>query len=95
MQQTRNRWWLILLPPLMFLLKDIIATIAVLSTEPGITAKAKLYYVIALIPGGFVVDNASSAIFVNVIVGAFISLILYILLIQRKRFAGRLRHPSK
>lgn len=85
MRQTRTKIWLLILPPLVIFLKDVAATMAVLSTEPGITARAKLYYVIALLPGALVVDNAGSAMLVNLLFGALLGLVLYLLLTGRKK----------
>jgi hypothetical protein len=48
-KQVSKAW--LLVPPLAFLLKDIVATIALLSREPGITANAAFYYAIAMLPG--------------------------------------------
>ena len=76
--------WVPILPPIAVLLKDIIATMAILSIEPGITAKASRYYAIALLPGSIVV-NPGSAIVVNLIFAAFMSLILYLLLTGSRR----------
>ena len=76
--------WVPIIPPIAILLKDIIATIAVLSAEPGITAKASRYYAIALLPGSLVV-NTGSAMVVNLIFAAFMSFILYLLIINSRR----------
>jgi len=49
------------LPAVLFLVKDIIATLVVLSYEPGITGPAVLHYAYALLPGTlFVVTGWSS-----------------------------------
>lgn len=74
-----SRLWLIL-PPLLVFLKDTIATLAILATEPGITAKAKYYYALALLPGSWVVDDAFPATIVNVLLGALIGLALFLCL---------------
>lgn len=72
------------LPTLFFIVKDITATIAILSTEPGITARASFYYSIALLPGTLLVSNGN-AFFVNILFGAFLGWLLYLLEIRRKR----------
>jgi hypothetical protein len=81
--RTTSRFWLIA-TPLGFFLKDVIATIALLATEPGITAKASYYYALALLPGPLVFDDAGSAMVVNVIFGALVGLIPYLLLKRRR-----------
>jgi high-affinity Fe2+/Pb2+ permease len=74
----------LLLIPLAFLVKDIIATIAVLSREPGITERAVFYYAIALLPGTLVFTTGS-AIPVNFFIGVLISVIIYLVLKLRPR----------
>jgi len=81
--RTTSKLWLIA-PPLGFFLKDVIATNALLATEPGITAKAKNYYALALLPGALVVDDAGPATVVNMIFGALVGLIIFLLLSRRK-----------
>ena len=74
----------LLLIPLAFLVKDIIATMAILSTEPGITERAVFYYALALLPGTLVV-RTGSAIPVNLVFGVTISIIIYAVLKLRAR----------
>jgi hypothetical protein len=76
-RQRLIRILLLVVPPSAFLLKDIVATIAVLSTEPGITAKASLYYHTALVPGVLWFDPEAAMLF-NFIFGALVGLILYL-----------------
>lgn len=76
--------WLIL-PPLLVILKDTIATFAILATEPGITAKAKSYYALALLPGSCIVDDAFPAIIVNVFLGVVVGLALFLCLRSMRR----------
>jgi hypothetical protein len=76
-RNTKPRWLLLITPPLAFLLKDVIATIAVLLTEPGITARAAFYYSIALLPGTLFV-NSGEATLLNIFVGAVVGLLLYL-----------------
>lgn len=71
-----RRIWLLIVLPLAFLLKDIIATMALLSTEPGITARAAFYYSIALLPGTLVAGGGAAMLF-NILFGAFLGGILY------------------
>jgi hypothetical protein len=88
-KRSGPRIWLLLpLPPLAFLLKDIIATIAVLSTEPGIAERAATYYHLALLPGTLFV-SAGDAIAVNLIIGIALGILFY--------FVSRLwrRRPTK
>jgi len=66
--------WLALLP-LAFIIKDIGATMAVLSTEPGITPRASLYYHVALVPG-ILWSDAGGAMIFNLIFGGVLGLIV-------------------
>ena len=59
-----------------FFLKDIVATIAVLSTEPGVTQTAALYYKVAQLPGRLFLD-AGPAMFVNVAFGGCTGYFVY------------------
>ena len=77
-RQTSRSW--VVLPPLLFFLKDVIATTALLSTEPGITAKAAFYYSLGLLPGSLVADSATTATVVNVLLGALVGLTLFLFL---------------
>jgi len=75
--------WLLIIPPLGFLLKDILATMVVLSTEPGITPRAALYYHIALVPGTLFV-SADGAILFNVLFGGIVGGTLFLIAIWQK-----------
>jgi hypothetical protein len=75
---------LLCVPTLCFTAKDITATIVILATEPGITARASFYYSIALLPGTLFVSNGN-AFFVNILFGAFLGGLLYLLETRRKR----------
>ena len=59
------KWPLLFLPPLLLFLKDFIATNAVLATEPGITARTKMYLALSQLPGAFFFDDASGAMIFN------------------------------
>ena len=83
MLTKRKKTWLLILPPLVFLIKDVFATVIVLATEPGITAKTISYYRIALLPGTLLV-RTGMAFFVNIVFAAFLSLILYVSIIRPK-----------
>ena len=76
MRKTSRLW--LFLPALLFFIKDTIATIAILATEPGITARAKFYYALALMPGSLIVEDASPAMIANVFVGAVMGLMLFL-----------------
>jgi hypothetical protein len=76
--------WLLIIPPSAFLLKDIIAlAIAVLSTEPGIIAKAASYYSIAMLPGS-VLHKVVDPMLFNALFGALIGIVLYLRVVRRK-----------
>jgi hypothetical protein len=81
-QRLKNIWLLIVLPSA-FLLKDLIATIAILASEPGITARTTLYYVIALLPGTMFVSTRYAILF-NIFFSLLLGLILYLRAINRK-----------
>ncbi len=72
-KQVSKTW--LFIPPLAFFLKDMVATIAVLSREPGITANAAFYYSIALLPG--TLFSGEAAPLINLIVGVLVGLVLY------------------
>ncbi|MGH9971399.1 MAG: hypothetical protein ACREBG_26895 [Pyrinomonadaceae bacterium] len=76
-RQKFIRIFLVVVPPLAFVLKDVIATMAVLSTEPGITGKAVVYYRIAMLPGTLWF-GAGQAMLFNLIFGTLVGLILYL-----------------
>ena len=88
-KQTSPLW--IIVPALVMFLKDIVATNAILATEPGITLDAKYYYGLALIPGSLVVEDATAVLLtINVLFGAFVGLIVFIFLrlIRRRAVIG-------
>jgi hypothetical protein len=79
-KRSGSRGWLLLfLIPSAFFLKDIIATVALLSTEPGITKRAALYFHLALLPGTLFV-NAGGATAVNLVIGVALGGLLYLAL---------------
>jgi len=79
MRKAKPLLWLIL-PPLMILLKDVIATLLMFATEPGITAKTHYYYSLALLPGSWIVDDALPATIANVLLGVLVGLALFLCL---------------
>ena len=74
----------LLLIPLAFLLKDLIATQILLAQEPGLTDRAVFYFALALLPGTLVFTTGS-AIPVNVFIGLVISVIIYVVQKRRRR----------
>ncbi len=68
MKSPPNKIQFIAIGACAFFLKDVVATIAVLSTEPGITETAALYYQVAQLPGRLFLD-AGAATFFNVAFG--------------------------
>jgi hypothetical protein len=67
---------LLIVTPLAFVLKDVIATMAVLAAEPGISAEAARYYSLAMLPGPLFVESWVTVF--NFIFGALVGLILYL-----------------
>jgi hypothetical protein len=63
--------------PAGFLIKDFVATIVVLSNEPGISAANVLHYSLALLPASLVVPNGW-AMPVNLLFGFLLGCILYL-----------------
>ena len=84
MQRRQVKFGTLLLIPVAFLAKDIIATIAVLSQEPGISERAVLYYAIALLPGTLFVTTGS-AMLLNSLIGLAISIIIFVVQKLRPR----------
>jgi hypothetical protein len=76
MSRPSRRILFLVIPPLGFVLKDVVATIAVLSTEPGITPKAATYYSIAMLPGPLFAE--SWVMLFNFFFGLLVGLILYL-----------------
>ena len=66
------------------ILKDIIATMVVLSNEPGISAENVRHYHLALSPGGMLFDGAGWAWLFNICVGVAVGLLVS----ARGRFVG-------
>jgi hypothetical protein len=87
MSQRLKKTWLLILLPLAFLLKDVIATMALLATEPGITDTATFYYLIALLPGALFF-SAGYAILFNIFFGVLLGLVLYLWAIRRENAVG-------
>lgn len=53
------------LPPLLLFVKDLIAINAVLATEPGITARTKLYFAYSQLPGVLLSDDLNGIMLFN------------------------------
>jgi hypothetical protein len=84
--KTRSKpiWLLLVIPPLLFIVKDFIATQIVLSYEPGITAEAVHNYAVQLLPGTlFVVTGYAPAL--NLGFGIFIGAFSYLVALYRRR----------
>ena len=82
--QRKPIWLLIVIPPLLFIAKDIIATMVVLSYEPGITEKAVINYSLQLLPGSLFVPN-NYALTLNAGFGVAIGSLLYFVARYRRR----------
>ncbi len=82
--KKRPAIWLLFLPAALFLVKDIIATLVVLSYEPGVTAAAVLRYAYALLPGTLFVVTGYAPV-VNLVFGAIMGVMLYLFFTLRKR----------
>lgn len=63
-------------PPILFLVRDIIATIVVLSYEPGITERAVNNYALHLLPGTLFVVTGD-AMLLNAGFGLALGVVLY------------------
>jgi hypothetical protein len=66
-----------------FVFKDVLATILVLSNEPGISGRKAFYYSIALLPGSLLVSNGLAPL-ANIALGFLIALGLHIWWRSRK-----------
>ena len=87
-------WLLIVIPPLLFIAKDITATIIVLSYEPGITAEAVHNYALELLPGSlFVVTGNAPAL--NLGFGVIIGALLYFGALYRRRLYRHVVRPER
>lgn len=78
MTHALSKIWLVVIPPLAFLVFDLLATTVLLFlAEPGITPRAALYYHIALLPGTLLV-SADGAVFINMLFGLLIGCVLFL-----------------
>ena len=77
-----SKVWFLIIPPVALFLKDIIATMILLSTEPGITPGAAFFYSVALLPGSLIV-NAGQALVVNILFGVLIGVGLFLFVIRQ------------
>ena len=84
-------WLLIVIPPLLFIAKDITATIIVLSYEPGITEKAVINYSLELLPGSLFVTNLYAPA-LNVGFGVIIGALLFFVALFRRRASRNVQH---
>ena|SRR5580704_4984846 len=74
------RTWQRILPvtiPGTFVFKDILATLVVLSNEPGISARKAFYYSVALLPGSLLASNGVAPL-ANIVLGFLVGLVLYL-----------------
>ena len=62
--------------PAAMVLKDIVATMVVLSNEPGISAENARHYHLALSPGGLLFNGAGWAWLFNICLSAVIGLLV-------------------
>ena len=62
--------------PTVMVLKDIVATVVMLSNEPGISALNAYHYHLALAPGGLLFGGAGWAWLFNICVSAAIGLLV-------------------
>ena len=62
--------------PAAMVLKDVIATMVVLSNEPGISAENARNYHLALFPGGLLFGGAGWAWLFNICVGVAVGLLV-------------------
>jgi hypothetical protein len=78
MNRRSIRIFLLVAMPFAFLLKDVLATVVVLSNEPGISHNAARRYSFALLPGPLFVE--SRVMLFNVAFGALVGAALYVCL---------------
>ena len=78
-------WPLLLLPPVVLFVKDVIAITAVLATEPGITARTKMYFVLSQLPGAFFFDDLNGVMLFNYILAVIFGGILWLIAVRRSR----------
>ena len=53
------------LPPVLLFVKDFVAINAVLATEPGITARTRLYFAYSQLPGALFFDDLNEIMLFN------------------------------
>ena len=76
--------------PFAMLLKDVAATVAMLSNEPGISAANVRHYHLALMPGGLLFGGTGLTWVFNFVFAAAVGLVLH-LRSRRTRMAANLR----
>jgi len=84
-QNWEPNWVLLFVPPLLLFIKDFIAISAMLATEPGITARTKLYFIYSQIPGALFFDDLNGAMFLNYILALVVGGVLWFIAARRSR----------
>jgi len=81
----KPNWVLLLVPPLLLFIKDFIAINAMLATEPGITARTKLYFIYSQLPGALFFNDLNGAMLFNYILGLVVGGLLWFIAERRSR----------
>jgi hypothetical protein len=87
-QNWEPNWVILFVPPLLLFIKDFIAISAMLVTEPGITARTKMYFIYSQLPGVIFFDDFSGAIFFNYILAFVVGGVLWFIAARRSRRRG-------
>ena len=81
----KPNWVLLLVPPLLLFIKDFIAINAMLATEPGITARTKLYFIYSQLPGALFFNDLNGAMLFNYILGLVVGGLWWFIVERRSR----------
>ena len=84
-QNWKPNWILLLVPPLLLFIKDFIAISAMLATEPGITARTKLYFIYSQLPGALFFDDLTGAMLFNYTLAFVVGGVLWFIAARRSR----------
>ena len=84
-RRWQPNWVLFLVPPLLLFIKDFIAINAMLATEPGITARTKLFFAYSQIPGVLFFDDLNGAMLFNYSLALIVGAMWWFIAARRSR----------
>jgi len=79
------RWVVLFIPPLALFVKDFVAINAILATEPGITQRAKFFFMVSQIPGTFFFNELNGMIVFNYLLAVLLGILWLFIASRRSR----------